>query len=266
MPICANCYSGNEKFMNNVGEAFKPARIIGFLLLAALLGSSLLAPGTADIWRKLSLAYFEAVNSSLTLNESWAFMIAYANSKPFDLIGAIAMAIPSLIYLYFCRSEDLLERLARFTVVWVTIIVVTTFSKHGLPTFDYKSPSLVVDDFVNIRDLVPSIKAKFASGKSFPGDHAVGALTALVMALLLIPRRYSLWVALFSLTYAVPRTITGAHWLSDVLVGGGMAALIALALVTGLPSLRWARSLWVALLKISFIRTLLKITGFGALK
>lgn len=249
--------------MKNVGEAFKPARMIAFLLLAALLGGSLWVSTGADVWRSASLVYFDLVNGSLLLNENWAYAVAYANSKPFDLLGAIVLAAPALAYLYFDRSHELHERLSRFTVVWIVTILVTAFSKLGLPTIDYKSPSLVVDSFVNLRELVPSIKAKFSSGKSFPGDHAVGAVTAIALAVLLIPRKYSFWVVVFGVIYAAPRTISGAHWLSDVLVGGGMAALVALALVTGLPSLTWARSLWGALLKIQIIRTLLRITGFG---
>ena len=96
-----------------------------------------------------------------------------------------------------------------------------------------ESPSLAVDGAVRISELFPGwqglLQVKDASNRSFPGDHAsVLMLWALfVSAFAAGARRWLAWglAALFML----PRIVAGAHWLSDVLVGGTFLALTTVA-------------------------------------
>ena len=69
---------------------------------------------------------------------------------------------------------------------------------------------------------------KDASGRSFPGDHAS---VLLLWAIFLSPfargwRRWLVWG--LTLLFILPRLVSGAHWLSDVLVGGLFLSLIAI--------------------------------------
>ena len=95
------------------------------------------------------------------------------------------------------------------------------------------SPSLTVKGAVLISELFPGwqglLHVKDSSGRAFPGDHAsVLMLWALfVSAFAGGWRRWLVWslAALFML----PRVVAGAHWLSDVLVGGTFLALTTIA-------------------------------------
>ncbi len=245
--------------MNNACEAFSPVRLIIYFLLALILGLSLAIPTTNEIWRSISLQAFYSMNGTLLLDQTWAVVIAFANTEMFNLFGAIAMALPTLAYLYFDKSADLHERLSRFGLGWLVVIIITILSKHGVPEIDHKSPTLVVDNFANINEIVPSIKAKYKSGHSFPGDHAVSGMTTIAIAFLLFSRKYAFWVAVMASIYIAPRLFTGAHWLSDAVVGGGMAFFITPAIVSSFPTLVWSRKIVARLITYDLVQKFLKL-------
>ncbi|MBE8190479.1 MAG: phosphatase PAP2 family protein [Candidatus Thioglobus sp.] len=70
---------------------------------------------------------------------------------------------------------------------------------------------------------------KDSSSESFPGDHATVLLTWLGYCLFFRRNRWSWAAAFLVIFFSLPRLIAGAHWLSDVLVGGLAIALVALA-------------------------------------
>jgi membrane-associated phospholipid phosphatase len=98
------------------------------------------------------------------------------------------------------------------------------------------SPSLVLEPVYKLTELVPWITAKDASSRSFPGDHATVLLLFSVFMHVFCGKSYKL-LYLLVVIFTLPRLVSGAHWLTDVLIGGGATVLIvaSIALILDLP-------------------------------
>jgi membrane-associated phospholipid phosphatase len=119
-----------------------------------------------------------------------------------------------------------------------------------LPEVNFLSPSLVLEPVARLPELVPWMEAKWESKNSFPGDHAVAAFAFVGLSFILMDRKTAWLAALFGLLYSVPRLVSGAHWLSDELVGGGIALFVTLGWVTNIPALNWSRAVWDKILPL----------------
>jgi undecaprenyl-diphosphatase len=74
-----------------------------------------------------------------------------------------------------------------------------------------------------------------AADASFPSDHATGAF-AIAMAVFLWRRRWGAVLFVLAIALSIGRVFLGVHYLSDVLAGAALGALVALVL--SLPPLR----------------------------
>ena len=90
-------------------------------------------------------------------------------------------------------------------------------------------PTLVVDDSVRLSQEIPWMKIKDDSSKSFPGDHGTTALLFAASFSYLAGWRMGILATLYAAFLRMPCLITGAHWLSDVLVGSGTITIIFLS-------------------------------------
>lgn len=102
----------------------------------------------------------------------------------------------------------------------------------AIPVIAGVTSSILKEIFARERpDVVPHLD--FVTSLSYPSGHAVNAMTAYLLAALLIGgARRSLWVVLaltIALTIGLSRILLGVHWPSDVVggwcLGAGMALL-----------------------------------------
>lgn len=225
-------------------EEWHPDRLILCHVIAAFIGASMIWPVTAGIWLDVSSVVFFALNGSLLWGESWAVTWAALNTKTYDVLGAVLMFLPSIWYIISGRNYDLKDRVARTSVAWGGVILIVFTSKILLPSIDFQSPTLVLKPAVFLYELVPWIDAKWESKNSFPGDHAVAAFTYVGLVFLLLDKKTGWVTVIFGALYSVPRLFSGAHWLSDELVGGGMAFFITIGWISNIPTLTWSRQVW----------------------
>jgi len=228
----------------NSAEGWSPSSIITCHVIALVIGYSMIWTPSAVIWRDVSSEVFFALNGSLLWQHFWAVFWAALNTKTYDVAGAVLMFLPSLWYVYEGRKSEFQERLARASVAWAGVIVTVFISKQLLPEIDFLSPSLTLQPVALVNDLVPWIDAKWESKNSFPGDHAVAAFSFAGLCFILLDRKTAWISAFFGLLYSLPRLFSGAHWLSDEIVGGGIALFIALGWTTNIPTLNWSRAIW----------------------
>jgi membrane-associated phospholipid phosphatase len=118
-----------------------------------------------------------------------------------------------------------------FCVLYIAAIIYcvnkTLFREHlEIPRL---SPTLTVEDSVHLSDEIAWLSIKDDSVKSFPGDHGTTALLFAASFSFFAGRKMGLAAWGYAAFLCLPRLITGAHWLSDVIVGSGSITLIFLS-------------------------------------
>lgn len=212
-----------------------------FLLqtLLALLLASLLWPKTAVYWQKLDIAFFKLINQSLLNSPYWQVFWACANHKYADWVEDLC--ILAFFTLWVQKSPSSLRkiRIAQllFCVLYITFILffVNRIIFRDFIVIPRPSPSLVVENSVMLSQEIPWMKIKDMSNTSFPGDHATTALLFAASFSYLAGWRFAIAAWIYAAFLCMPRLITGAHWLSDVIVGSGGITLFFLSIAFCTP-------------------------------
>jgi membrane-associated phospholipid phosphatase len=96
-----------------------------------------------------------------------------------------------------------------------------------------ESPSLTLEGAVRLGRMFPgldhAVHIKDSSSRSFPGDHASVVFIWAAFLWRSASGAKRALVALLAALFVMPRLVGGAHYLSDVLVGGVVLALLAYA-------------------------------------
>ena len=210
-----------------------------WLLVAAgalVLGSWWAGP-IRPLWEALDQGFFEISNPLLGANRLWDGFWALTNHRSFDLVAALTMAA---IFFQSGRTTALPSGRSAWSAVLIQALIGTLL---GLGTkalvsawldVDRLSPTLLDPNSQRLSQLVDWIRAKDASKHCFPSDHGLVLFTlTLVGWPILKPwaRIAACWGCVF---FALPRLMSGAHWISDILAGSLPMAMIAVGLYRGL--------------------------------
>lgn len=216
------------------------------LLSAAGLLASWLIPATRSLWDALDQSVFFCLNGTLAMPSAWSHGWALLNSRVTDLLP-LMLLLPFLLVpgLVLPRNERITAGCHLFLILLV-MLVVRTLLDGAADAFAWRgnSPTLTLQPAYHLSDMYPSLDPKDSSKHSFPGDHS-GVL--LIVAGFLLLQRRSGWTVLstfIAVFFMLPRLTGGAHWLTDIAVGGGFIALTSLALGYFTPWPRmWAQEL-----------------------
>jgi len=172
---------------------------------------------TRSLWLTLDANVFWAMNGSLNWGDTWQKIWAIANNRAFDLAAAISML--SLFALRALRDDpqQLNRYIAMGLFMFVTLVIAMQIGK-ALP-IERPSATAHFPEALRLTELVPDISTKDYSGDSFPGDHGLVLLICAGFALVYLPHLYALLAALFCVMFTLPRLMSGAHWLTDEIVG-----------------------------------------------
>ncbi|QZA58987.1 phosphatase PAP2 family protein [Candidatus Rhabdochlamydia porcellionis] len=212
-----------------------------FLLqtLLALLLTSLLWPRVAIYWQKLDIAFFKLINQSLLNNHYWQVFWACANHKYADWVEDLCILAFFTVWIqkspYSLRKIRIAQLL--FCILYIAFILffVNRMLFRDFISIPRPSPSLIVENSVMLSKELPWMKIKDISKTSFPGDHATTALLFAASFSYLAGWRFAIAAWLYAGFLCMPRLITGAHWLSDVIVGSGGITLFFLSIAFCTP-------------------------------
>lgn len=208
--------------------------LLGWTAAAILLVASWLLPVTSAFWDGLDIAMFRGLNGTVAWDDSTAIFWAITGGRQFDAFAILTILVT---YLYHVGHDDL----ARFrhgmafgvtTAILLLAGILLLWQGIALPR---PSPSLAFDDYLSIKTFVPWSTAPESSETSFPADRATLMMVLTVLWWRGFGWRLGLWGAALTILLAMPRLAAGAHWMTDASIGGGAAALAAMALVTGTP-------------------------------
>lgn len=239
---------------------FKPQPFLWLNFLAILIFASWTIDNTKIYWDWIDRQSIQILNGSLAqLGGLWRGFWAVLSMRIADLIPLIFI----LCFFYFDgvlhKKSQRLSGLIGFVSLLMLMLIVREILNFYIDynALNRPSPSLQIDGLMRLSELYPDLHLKDASGNSFPGDHA-GVLMVWLGYCLFFVRNIWCWAAfLMVIVFSLPRLITGAHWLSDVLVGGVSIALISLAFGLYTPLLnpinkkmsQWAERIYIKILK-----------------
>lgn len=202
-------------------------------LLALLLLSSWLVEPTRSLWLTLDEQLFWAMNRSLAWGEPWQRLWALANNRAFDLVAALSMLLLFAHQALLRDRRRLRHYIAVGLMMFITLLLTLAISKE-LP-IERPSATAMFTEALRLTQLVPDIPTKDFSSDSFPGDHGLVLLLCAGFALAYLPRRHGLLALLFMLLFTLPRLMSGAHWVTDELVGALSLGLISLSWLFATP-------------------------------
>ena len=207
--------------------------IICNVIALSLMASWLWQP-TRRMWDAFDGWLFHLLNAPLANHPIWATIWAIGNMRPVDAAIGLVMLI-SIIKSNFVFSGAQVRRAlyAFLALLLLMLLIRIALFDQVLKLLQWKraSPSLVVDGAVRLTTLFPGWAQKWAlkdsSEQCFPGDHASVLFIWTAMLLYFARGKALFFVWLLTILYALPRLIAGAHWGSDVFVGGAFLSLMA---------------------------------------
>lgn len=217
--------------------AWRPRQCIAGLAAAAVLFVSWIAPASRAWWSALDNAVFNALNPPLADPGLWQSLWAIANWRPFDLIAAAIIFGFVLSWLRADAGQGVRFRLAHF-LAFCLLLLLGKACEHLLLDFTgYRraSPTLVFADAIRLSEIITWIAVKDRSSTTFPGDHAFVIFAAAGFFWICVGRNMGIIAALVLTPFTLPRVVTGAHWMTDILVGGMTMALLLLSLGYATP-------------------------------
>jgi membrane-associated phospholipid phosphatase len=202
-------------------------------VIGALLFASLFWPVTHTYWEAIDTAFFKFINSSLRDRPTWQIFWACANHKLADWLEDIVILGFFIAYVRQAHKSLRTRKISEliFCALYIAAIIyfvnrIVFRENFSIPRL---SPTLAIDDAVRLSDEITWMSIKDGSSKSFPGDHGTTALLFASIFTYLAGWRLGIIACLYAAFLCMPRLITGAHWLSDVLVGSGTITLVALS-------------------------------------
>ena len=210
--------------------------LAGWTAAGVLLFASWIWPITREWWDVFDVWVFQVMNGTVGTSDIWATIWALTGGRRFDVFSGLMILS---IYLYYIGSGDF-ARFRHGLALGLTIaamLLAIILLQRLIISWPRLSPSLVLEGFHSIRSVVPWSVAKEGSDASFPDDHATVTMVLAVF-------------------FTLPRLAAGAHWATDVAIGGGSMTLITVAIAAGTPipwyiyraALKptdWALSFWI---------------------
>ena len=213
------------------------AFVIGSVAGIALLVSWFVEP-SRSIWLALDDRFFWATNDTLVWSRWWQVLWAAANFRAADLVAASFMVGLYALYVFRRGKDEFIRWFANGLMLTGLFVVAKRFA-DALSVVHRRSPTLVYDDAHRLTELVPWISAKDAAVDSFPGDHCMVLLLCAGVISFYLPRAWAAGAWVIAVLFTVPRMMSGAHWLTDVI--GSLTLGLAWVAALGLAYRRHAQ-------------------------
>lgn len=216
--------------------AWHPAYCAAGLGAAAALFLSWMAPLSRSWWDALDTAVHAFVNPTLAAAGAWQTLWAIANWRPFDLVAAVIIFGFVLAWLREDAGQ-VHSRLAQFLTFCILLLIGKAVEHLLLDFTGYRrqSPTLTFPDAVRLSEFVSWISVKDRGSTVFPGDHAFVIFATVGFIRIRMGRATGMLAALILVPFTLPRLVAGAHWLTDIAVGGLGMALVLLSLAYATP-------------------------------
>lgn len=217
--------------MQKLNPNYKAFFLTSIFILLMLI--SWKCPLTSNLWQSIDirLAYFfnSFIRYSAFAQNFWAFFNSSTADWLFD-------GVVLLFFLPYIFSHEKPLRLRAF--IEVLILVSLFYILHVVFTIcilkklivSRCSPSWTLELF-DLSSVIHWTFVKVRSKSSFPSDHAYTVLISVISVFHLRGWKWGIYAFIISIPFLLPRSITGAHWFTDVFMGGFLISLFFLACI-----------------------------------
>ena len=165
---------------------------------------------------------FYLINGSLRLGYYWQLLWFALNHNYEKTLNLVAFLLVNL-FIIFNEPKKLRKSLVMNVFALIIFMQFAFLLKDAffvtLLELKRQSPSQVLQPFINLAELFGTTDVKIASGSSFPGGHAFSAAFWAIFTCGFANKKYWPLVWAVAVPIIINRLFSGAHWLSDVVVG-----------------------------------------------
>ena len=202
---------------------------LSYLLCVFLLLSWFFTPSEL-VWTKIDIAFFKQVNSFISTSAFWQGFWAISNHNISDWLHDVVMLSFFALYLFKKSDKALSYKISELVffclLMGFTIILINRYLCLDVLHIQRHSPSLVCDFTIRLSEKVQWIKTKGQSFTSYPGDHGTTAIMFAMCIWHMMGKKAGRLAACYSIYWILPRLVTGCHWLTDVMMGSFVIALL----------------------------------------
>jgi membrane-associated phospholipid phosphatase len=198
-----------------------------YLIAISLLISWALFP---SLWTFLDKNTFFLLNKAITSNYYVQMIIAFFNSRYGDWIyeGSVLLTFLILLKNKDKRKQTLFAMLFLLVSIIVVQVGINWFFCRKILVLSGKSPSLTLP-LIHDLSSFSFPNNRIGSNHSFPSDHATTLFLCTFFAVSFLEKIPKIFIGTLSILFALPRLMVGAHWLSDVVIGGLAIAFFSYA-------------------------------------
>ncbi|MEQ8283350.1 MAG: DUF368 domain-containing protein [Parvibaculum sp.] len=192
---------------------------------------------TREWWDAFDLWVFQVTNGTVP-SQPMAVFWALSGDRRFAYLSIIIVLGVHLAHISradFARFRDGIA----FGIVMAAVLLIVTVVQKEIFSFPRLSPSLALDTYHSIRTFVPWSLAGEGSDSSFPGVSATATIVVAALWWTGFGWRMGLLGAVLGVIFAIPRIAAGAHWATDVVIGGGTVTLLTVGIMRGTPLCWW---------------------------
>lgn len=175
----------------------------------------------------IQAAYF--FNSFVQTNPFWQNFWAFFNSRASDWLYDGIMIVFAL---YFILEKEHATRCVKILLLGLFMLFCHNFFNHYLLqkvlAIQRSSPMDVLPDLFNLSSAIHWTRVKIRSATCFPADHAHTCCMFVIGMFHLMGRKRGTVALVLSVPFIMARLPTGAHWLTDILLGSLLLALFNL--------------------------------------
>ncbi len=242
--------------LHSMHGQWRPLILLSANLFGIVLFASWLQEPTRSLWMELDNWAFWSMNNSLAEGKTWRWFWAITNNRMFDLVTLGCMLL--LFGDYSLRKDR--QNLNRYIAVGILMLIAVLIASQVGKAIPIIRPSAVnyYPEALRLSHLVPEIYTKDISGDTFPGDHGLILLLYAGFVSFFMSRTYGLIASVMMVAFTLPRLMSGAHWLTDEIVGAVALGVITLSwlLATPLHAVAINRlEIWVAKRRSNFSGT-----------
>lgn len=189
---------------------------------------------------RLELPLAILINGLTGRSEAFDWLVIFFNRLPGEAVCVVIILTAFVAVAAWAMPKPVdWRRVAMFAgyvfVVWFVVdIIGGDIIENTMPR---DSPShFIGDEFVDLKERY-NTRVKTSSNTSFPSNHGGVFFTVFFMMLMRFGRKA--WVLLpLCIVLSSPRAFTGAHWMSDTLIGSVLVAWTIAALAVRTPVFR----------------------------